>query len=136
MIKPFALLIIVFQFINTSLSLNDERALMVFQRFESGLKNANVEEFFADLDSEIYLNLGKGVSGYFSSNQSYYLINDFLREYSPISFKIYKREIDTDFPNALGSYFYNRKGIRGNSKVFVALNKTNSGWKISQISFD
>jgi len=121
---------------NQNRLISDEHAMKVFQRFESGLKNANVEEFFADLDSEIYLSLGKGVSGYFSSNQSYYLLSDFLREYNPISFNLFKKEINSDFPTGLGTFFYNRKGSRGDSKVFVSFKKTNSGWKISQISFD
>lgn len=118
--------------------LNDDESEinMIFLRFESGIKNANVDEFFTDLDSEIYLSFRKGVSGYFSSNQSYYLINDYLREYNPISFNIYLKSSDGNSPYGYGSFFYKKKGIRGNSKVFVSLKKTKSSWKISQITFD
>ena len=133
---PVAIIILLLNTFFSSLSYNEDEVNNIFQKFESGLKNANVDEFYMYLDSEIYLNLGQGISGYFSSNQSYYLINNFLQECNPISFSLYKKEIDEDSPSALGSFFYNRKGIRGNYKVFLALTKTNSGWKISQISFN
>lgn len=131
-------LFIIFFFVTAfyPLNENENEINLIFARFESGIKNANVEEFFADLDSEIYLSIRKGVSGYFSSNQSYYLINDYLREYNPISFNIYRKENSGDFPFGYGSFFYKRKGVRGNSKVFISLRKSESGWKISQITFD
>jgi hypothetical protein len=115
---------------------NEIEVSSVFSRFETGIKNGNVEDFFSDLDSEIYLSIKKGVSGYFSSNQSYYLLSDYLREYSPLSFNLYRKETEGDYPYAFGSYYYKKKGVRGNSKVFISLKKTESSWKISQITFD
>jgi len=131
-------LLIIFFLINAFLpnKENDNEITAIFSRFETGIKNANVEDFFSDLDGEIYLSIKKGVSGYFSSNQSYYLLNDYLREYSPLSFNLYKKETEGDYPYGFGSYYYKKKGIRGNSKVFISLKKNNSSWKISQITFD
>ena len=58
-------LLIIFFLINAFLpnKENDNEITAIFSRFETGIKNANVEDFFSDLDGEIYLSIKKGVSG-------------------------------------------------------------------------
>lgn len=111
-------------------------ALKVFLRIEEGIAGATVDRFSKYFGNKNYLSLSNGVSGYFSKNQSYYVINDFLSICQPTSFKLTNIVTETVSPFASGILKYNSKGVRGNSIVFISLHFIDGEWKISQITIN
>ena len=105
----------------------------VFSKFEHGIKTGAIKEFSNQLMIETYISLENGESAYYSSNQSFYILKDFLQSYKPLSFKYINTNYSTERPFAIGRLVYSKNGIRGESQVFIALKLENEAWKISQI---
>ncbi len=108
----------------------------IFVKFENGMNTGAVKEFSLFFDVETYISLENGVSSYFSQNQSYYVLKEFLSSYKPIRFKLIRINESTDTPFAVGQFTYSLRGMRATSQVFVSLKKTGSVWKISQITIN
>jgi hypothetical protein len=111
-------------------------ALKVFLRIEEGIAGASVDKFLKYFGDKNYLSLSNGVAGYYSANQSYYVIKDFLSICRPASFKLTNIVTETPNPFASGILKYSSKGVRGNSIVFISLHFIDGGWKISQITIN
>ncbi len=108
----------------------------VFLRIEDGLNSSAVDKFSSYFGDKNYLSLANGTTGYFSANQSYYVIKDFLSIYQSVSFKLTNIVTETSTPFASGSLKYNSKGIRDTATVFIALYLINNQWRISQITIN
>lgn len=125
---------------NTSIILAQEKkpseAHKVFLRIEEGLNSSAVDKFSNYFGGKNYLSLTNGTTGYFSANQSYYVIKDFLSVYQSVSFKLTNIVTETSTPFASGSLKYNNNGIRGNATVFIALYMIDNQWRISQITIN
>jgi hypothetical protein len=111
-------------------------AQKVFLRVEEGISSAAVDKFSNYFSEKNYFSLNGGTTGYYSANQSYYVIKDFLSIYQPISFKLTNIVIETATPFASGNLRYNNKGIRGNAVVFISLQLVDNQWRISQITIN
>jgi hypothetical protein len=111
-------------------------AQKIFMLFEEGINSAAVDKFSNYFSAKNYFSFNDGTTGYYSANQSYYVIKDFLSIYQPISFKLTNIVTETATPFASGSLRYNNKGIRGNAMVFVSLQLTDNKWRISQITIN
>lgn len=108
----------------------------VLSSFESGIAHGTIEEFYAHFGGEIYLSFHSGIRGSFSSNQSFFLIKDFLNDYTPIKFNYTKKKTDSEYPYGIGTLYYNRNGVKGILQVFISLNMDSGNCKISQITID
>ncbi len=118
-----------------------EQIETIFTHFESGIKTGAVKEFADYLYSETYISLETGVASYFSANQSFYILKEYLSNYKPISFKIIKISSNNNNTNnekhfAIGKLVYNKLGVKGESQVFVSLKLENEKWKIYQITIN
>lgn len=113
-----------------------EQIETIFTHFESGIKTGAVKEFSDYLYSETYISLETGVASYFSANQSFYILKDYLSNYKPINFKIIKISSNNEIHFAIGKLIYNRLGVKGESQVFVSLKLENEKWKIYQITIN
>jgi hypothetical protein len=102
--------------------------------FEKGISDTKTSDISPYLASQVYLSFINGISGYYSSNQAYYVIEKFLKEYKVISFIFNKFKLNTTTPFAIGTYYYEHKGNRSEAKVFVTLKFTSKSWQITQIS--
>lgn len=124
----------------TSIILAQEKksteAHKVFLRIEEGLNSSAVDKFSNYFGDKNYLSLANGTAGYFSANQSYYVIKDFLSVYQSVSFKLTNIVTETSTPFASGSLKYNNKGIRGTATVFIALYLIDNQWRIYQITIN
>ncbi|MBA4407477.1 hypothetical protein C0389_09395 [bacterium] len=116
--------------------LKQRDAHKVFLRIEEGLNSSAVDKFSNYFGDKNYLSLANGTAGYFSANQSYYVIKDFLSVYQSGSFKLTNIVSETSTPFASGSLKYNNKGIRGTATVFIALYLIDNQWRISQITIN
>ncbi len=108
----------------------------IFIEVEKGLLNSNVSLFFPFVGGQVYLSLSNGVNGYFSANQVFHVLQDYLRVFRPSSFRFYTIKDDTGNPYATGIYLYESKGVRGSSQVFISLNLFGDNWKITQITIN
>lgn len=112
---------------------NNTQINKIFSEFENGIRTGAIKEFSNNLISETYISLENGESSYYSSNQSFYILKDFLQNYKPISFKLINTNSSEERPFAIGKLIYSKNGIRGESQVFIALKLEDENWKISQI---
>ena len=116
------------------LSQNDTDEIhQVFSRFENGIKSGVIEKFSGCLMFKTYISLENGVSSYFSEGQAFYILQDFIFNFKPISFKITKINVTSNNPFLIGQLTHNINGTLGESRVFVSLKSENGKWEISQI---
>ena len=108
----------------------------VFDEIESGISSGKASSISSFLSGQTYLSLSNGVNGYFSSNQAYYVLQDFFKIYRVISFKLQSIKTDENVPYATGVYYFDFRGRRGTSRVYVSLNKSGNSWKISQLTIN
>ncbi len=116
--------------------LKSREANLLFIKIEEGLNGGTVDKFSKYFAGKNYISLTSGSNGYYSANQSYYVIKDFLSIYQPISFKMTNSVTDTTNPFASGTLRYNNKGIRGTATVFISLQYIDKQWRISQITIN
>lgn len=109
-------------------------AAKIFLRIEEGIGSASVDKFSSFFSSKNYLSLSNGTNGYFSANQSFYVIKDFLSVYQPINFKLNLVNSDSNTPFASGTLKYSSNGIRGIALVYISLTLSDNHWRISQIT--
>lgn len=108
----------------------------VFLEIESGISTGKVSTFSGLLKGQTYLSLSNGVNGYYSSNQTYYILEDFFNLYRVISFKMQNVKADDNVPYATGVYYYDFRGKKGSARVFISLSRSSNGWKISQLTIN
>ncbi|MGE5497631.1 MAG: DUF4783 domain-containing protein [Syntrophothermus sp.] len=108
----------------------------IFLSIEEGIAMQEIDKFSKYFDSQTYLSLSNGISGYYSANQVFYILQDFFRIYQPVNFRFLSVSDKSETPYASGYYRYESKGLRGTSQIYIALKKTGSNWKISQITIN
>ncbi len=111
-----------------------KEALKIFARIEEGINTGSIDKFSNYFANRNYLSLTNGVAGYYSANQSYYVIKDFLSVTQPLNFKLTNIVTETSAPFAAGSLRYISNGIRGTATVFISLQFIENQWRISQIT--
>ncbi len=115
---------------------NPKEAVKLFIKIEDGIGSGSVDKFSNYFSQRNYLSFTNGAAGYYSANQSYYVIKDFLSVYQPISFKITNMVTETSTPFAAGTLKYISKGIRTSATVFISLHMIDTQWRISQITIN
>jgi hypothetical protein len=111
-------------------------AYETLEEIEMGISKTNLSAISPYLSSHIYLSFLNGVSGYYSANQAYYVLENFFKEYKVTSFKFDSFNFNTITPFAKGTYNYEHKGNRSESKVYITMKLTGKSWKITQISIN
>ncbi|NOX17692.1 MAG: DUF4783 domain-containing protein [Chlorobi bacterium] len=115
---------------------NGEIVKYIFQKIETGLNKGNVDAFRYYLNAKVYLSLADNVSGYYTANHSFYVLEDYFDLYSPKGFKFDYVSVTSETPFAYGTYSYSKSGISGVWKVYISLEKNDHQWKITQITFN
>ena len=108
----------------------------IFSEIREGIANRDVESIARYFSSQTYLSLSNGISGYYSSNQAYYVLEDFFKIYRVTAFRFDNIHSDSNNPYATGEYQFEYRGKRDISQVYIALKKTGKNWKISQITIN
>jgi hypothetical protein len=108
----------------------------VFDEIETGISSGKASSVAYLLSGQTYLSFSNGVNGYYSSNQAYYILQDFFKIYRVISFKLQNIKTDESIPYATGIYYFDLRGKRGTSRVYISLNKSGNNWKISQLTIN
>jgi len=101
-----------------------------------GISSGKITSISNLFSSQIYLNLANGVSGYYSSNQAYYVIQEFLKTHQVISLNINDIQEDEENVYATGTYSFLVKGKRESSQIYISLKHGSKKWKITQITIN
>lgn len=108
----------------------------VFDEIESGISAGEASSISRFLSGQTFLSFSNGVNGYYSSNQAYYVLEDFFKIYKVISFKLQSIKTEENVPYATGIYYFDHRGKRGAARVYISLNKSGNNWKISQLTIN
>jgi len=108
----------------------------IFSRIEEGIETGSIDKFANYFSSRNYLSLTGGTPGYYSANQTYYVIKDFLSINRPITFKFTNIVSDQATPFAAGTLRYINRGIRSTATVFISLQLVDHQWRISQLTIN
>jgi len=124
--------------IKSDLQTNSQNTMAyeILEEIEIGFSKTKLSAISPHLSSQIYLSFINGVSGYYSANQAYYVLENFINEYKVISFKFDSFNFNTITPFAKGTYYYEHKGNRSEAKVYLTMKLTSQSWKITQISIN
>jgi len=109
---------------------------IIFNDIESGINSSDVTKISKYFAPQPYISLINGVNGYYSSNQAYYILEDFFDTYKVLSFKLDESKIDEAISYAKGEYYFEKKGKREIAHLYVTLSKSGSRWQITQISIN
>jgi hypothetical protein len=108
----------------------------VFNDIESGIQINNVEKISKYFSPQPYISLINGVNGYYSSNQAYYILEDFFNTFKVVSFKMSETKNDDLVSSGKGDYYFEKKGKREVAHLYVTLSKSGNKWQITQISIN
>ncbi len=110
--------------------------IIALNEIEEGIKNGDINKLTGYFASQPYISLLSGVNGYYSSNQTYYILQDFFQNFKVVSFKFDNKKFEENVVYGTGEYFYERKGKRESAYLYITLNKIGNKWTILQISIN
>lgn len=105
----------------------------VFQAIEDGLSKGDPGAFTKYCTGQTYISLSDVYTGYFSSNQAFYILQNYFSVHQPASFRYTSRN-EGENPYATGEYHYETRNRRGTAQVFISLRLQRNDWQISQIT--
>ncbi len=115
---------------------NTQQEELIFREIESGVKDGNVERISKYFGQQTYFSFSNGTNGYYSSNQAFYVLEDFFKLYRVTSFKLDHIKSDNNHSYATGKYNYDNKGQRSSAKVYISIKKIGINWIITQFTIN
>jgi hypothetical protein len=113
-----------------------DKVTNTIRKIEKAISDRDIGFLSEHLGSQTYLNLPNGISGYYSANQAYFVLEDFLKTYRITSFSFDEINTKSNTPFATGNYEYDLKGNRNSARIYLQLRNTGKGWKINQITIN
>lgn len=107
-----------------------------FENIINGLNDGTVNQISRFFSAKVYLSLRTGERGYYSSNQAYYLIENFFRIYQPVSFQVTSKMSESSSPFLAGKLYCRFKGSIEVFQIYLNLYWNGSRWEITQISIN
>ncbi|HMN47554.1 MAG TPA: DUF4783 domain-containing protein [Ignavibacteriaceae bacterium] len=142
----YIFIIILFSTITFSQQFNDKASLrsdkntqvdlQTFNDIESSIKEGNVAGISKYFGQQTYFSLSNGINGYYSSNQAFYVLEDFFKLYKVTSFKFDHIKNDKNSSYATGRYSYDNRGKRSVAQVYISLKKIGNNWNITQLTIN
>ncbi len=111
-----------------------EKARMLFQTIEKGIVEGRIDRFSGDFDNQIFVNITRGESGYFSSGQAASLLQHYLGTRKVISFEFSRMSEKGLTPYATGRLISIFKGGMESAQVYVSCAWQSSKWVIEQFN--
>ena len=94
---------------------------LIFKEIESGIKDGKVSRIAKYFGQQTYFSFSNGINGYYSSNQAFYVLEDFFNLYKVTSFKFDYVKVDKSNSHGTGTYNYDNKGQRSTAQVYISL---------------
>ena len=113
-----------------------EQVINVVKKIQDAIINKDISTLVNHLSSQTYFNLPNGISGYYSSNQAYFVLEDFLKTYRVTSFSFDEINSKNNTPFATGTYNYDFNGNRNSTRIYMQLRNTGKNWRITQITIN
>ena len=113
-----------------------EQVVNVVKKIQGAIVDKDINTIVGHLSSQTYFNLPNGISGYYSSNQAYFVLEDFLKTYRATSFNFDEINSKNNAPFATGTYEYDFKGNRNSARIYLQLRNTGKNWIITQITIN
>jgi len=108
----------------------------LFDIFQKGFSVNSISDFSEYFSSKTYISLSDGTTGYFSSNQAYYVLKKYLDTYEPIECVLERTKIFERSAYATGKLKYTLNGRRGSAGVYISIQSAGDKWQISQITIN
>ncbi len=105
-----------------------------FDAIEAAILAGNVKELTPYFGRQLNLNLRSVKGGYYSSNQSYYILQNFFSSRKIFAFKFTSRKPDDPIPYATGGGSSRMKGVNEILQVYVSLTEVDHRWVISEFN--
>ena len=115
---------------------NTQQDELIFKEIESGINEGNMERISKYFGQQTYLSFSNGINGYYSSNQAFYVVEDFFKLYRVTSFKLDNIKNNSNHSYATGKYNYDNKGQRSTAQVYISLKKIGNNWIITQFTIN
>lgn len=110
--------------------------LIVISKIEESIKNADVIKLAKFINSTTYFSLMGNINGYYTTNQAFYLLEDFFKIYKVQLFKFNQVNSFENNPYATGTLYYESKGRKSKAQVYVSLKRIGENWIITQLSIN
>ena len=119
---------------NREFDIQNRDSQKIFEQIQDAISTRDITTISKHLRSQTYLNLPNGISGYYSANQAYFVLEDFLKKYRVMSFKFEEINTNTINPYATGIYNYEINGRRKSVHLYIQLRESSNNWSITQIT--
>lgn len=117
-------------------SLKNQNEAEIFHDLEDNIREGNIVGISKYFGQQTYFSLSNGISGYYSANQAYYVLEDFFKLYKVTSFKFDHIKTDKNSSYATGKYGYDNKGKRSVAQVYISVKKVGNNWNITQLTIN
>lgn len=105
----------------------------IFSNVEASLLNGSIGTIAPNLARQVYLNLSRGESGYFSSNQASFILTRYFEGRRVVQFRFSTFNTSVE-PYATGGGIFVHKGNRETLQIYLALSRVGDRWVISQFN--
>jgi hypothetical protein len=106
----------------------------IIKEIEESIKNEDVIKLAKYINSKTYFSLMGNINGYYTTNQAFYLLQDFFKLNRIQMFKFNYLNLEANNPYATGTLIYENKGRRNKAHVYVSIKRIGENWIISQLS--
>jgi hypothetical protein len=111
-----------------------QKARNLFKIIEEGIVKGNVGKFSSHFDRQIFVNITRGESGYFSSDQAASLLQHYFGTRKVVSFEFSRLSEKGLTPYATGRLVSIYKGSLESAQVYVSCSWQSTGWVIGQFN--
>jgi len=106
----------------------------VFTDVEAGLTGGDLSSITKHFAKQVYISLRGTEDGCYSSNQAYYIIQNYFNQGRITNFKFTKKSETGPAPYATGGGTFRSRGERETIQVYVALTRLDGAWVITQFN--
>jgi len=111
-----------------------EECRRIFSTVQEGLAAGTVGVFSQHIGQQVFMNLRGGESGYYSANQAYYVLENYLKTRKLANLNFSTIGESGENPYATGSAGFSFRGTREFAQVYVSLARSGDRWIITQIN--
>ncbi|MDH7515765.1 MAG: DUF4783 domain-containing protein [Bacteroidota bacterium] len=106
----------------------------VFSAAEAAIAGGELQGITGFLHAKVFLTLATGENGYYSAEQTLFILRNFFRQHAPLGFSFGNTKIGAESAYGVGFLRYVKRGQQGTAQVFLSLTRTEQGWRIDQIT--
>jgi hypothetical protein len=111
-----------------------QKVQALFDTIESAIIAGKIDKFSDHFDKQVFVNITRGESGYFSSDQATSLLQHYLSTRKVVSFRFTRSSEKGFTPYATGRLVTIYNGSQESAQVYVSCSWQKSGWVIGQFN--